>query len=190
MNIPKLTDNLNIHQSLPDQPTMTAEELKQEWDKAPNIIKEYLNNILTVTIEKEVTEAIESVKASLSSVLNSIKPGGSIYMTTSSENPSKIWSGTTWQKIENRFLLASGTRSVGQTGGEENVTLNINQIPPHGHTYSRTWGNAASDYDRTFSQEGVANLTATELFTGNAGGGQAHNNMPPYLVVNIWKRIA
>ena len=46
MALTELTSNLNIHQSLPDQPALTADELKEEFDKAGNLIKEYLNETL------------------------------------------------------------------------------------------------------------------------------------------------
>lgn len=46
MALSELTANLNIHQSLPDQPALTADELKEEFDKAGNLIKEYLNGTL------------------------------------------------------------------------------------------------------------------------------------------------
>ena len=46
MNLPKLTENLNIHQSLEDQPTLSSSELKVKFDEAGNKIKEYINNHL------------------------------------------------------------------------------------------------------------------------------------------------
>lgn len=46
MALTELTSNLNIHQSHPDQPALSADELKEDFDKAGNLIKEYLNEIL------------------------------------------------------------------------------------------------------------------------------------------------
>ncbi len=55
---------------------------------------------------------------------------GDIYVTTNSENPVSVYLGTTWQKIEGRFLL--GTSSSGaskQTGGSNTKTIAQANLP-------------------------------------------------------------
>jgi len=96
--------------------------------------------------------------------------------------------------LQNRFLLGAGSSySNGATGGESSHTLTINEMPSHNHYSSSTSRyllstemnpNAAGDI-------GAATGTKDWKWTTNVtpqGGGQAHNNMPPYLVVNMWKR--
>lgn len=129
-----------------------------------------------------------------SMIIDLIYPIGSIYMTVSDTNPFETIKFGVWEKIENRFLLASSNIHMnGETGGEENHTLSINEMPKHSHKMkydsigwtalrqsSGTNGileNNTSSYDGQYSTEEV-------------GNGNAHNNMPPYLVVNMWKRIA
>ena len=150
-------------------------------------------------------------------VLNSFFPVGSIYMdATGSINPNTQFGGT-WTKIENRFLLASGSKAVGAAGGEENVVLTTSQIPVHSHSAGglnvwAKWSTTGYARDSMLAEGAVThtytarkssddqNSVAGELtlnsnrntsgVTGNQGGGGAHNNMPPYVVVNIWKRTA
>lgn len=69
MSLPTLNENLNIHQSLPDKPALNAEELKQEFDKAPNLIKEYLNGILLPQIDTLMIN-LQNKDISLESALN------------------------------------------------------------------------------------------------------------------------
>lgn len=145
-------------------------------------------------------------------------PLNSIFITTDSANPNTLLTGgdgSVWEKIQNRFLLGSGSKNVGVTGGEETVTLTINQIPSHTHNAStNTTGRHNHSYhtaphsfaEQDQSQEaiispsyGSSNAVTKETYyngdhshtvTVNAtGGSQSHNNMPPYLVVNIWKRV-
>lgn len=54
MSFKKLDTNLNIHQSLPDQPTLSAEELKEKFDEAGNVIKDFINEHITELEEKGV----------------------------------------------------------------------------------------------------------------------------------------
>lgn len=61
MALSKLTKNLNTHQSQPDQPAMTSSELKALWDEAPNDIKDYINQILTVELDMILEDKVDKV---------------------------------------------------------------------------------------------------------------------------------
>lgn len=71
------------------------------------------------------------------------------------------------------------------TGGVESVTLTTAQIPPHIHGISPTplWGNRNAGLGWGQSGNIIGDNGPTE--TGAAGGGQAHENRQPYLVVNF-----
>jgi microcystin-dependent protein len=90
----------------------------------------------------------------------------------------------------NSFLL-------GASGGEQNHDLSPNEIPQHSHSIngSSANGNTQTAVGNTWAVEG-SNTTfiystdsASALMGGNAialaGGGQPHNNMQPYLVLNF-----
>lgn len=71
MALTKLTDNLNSIQSLPNKPSLEADELKAEFDKAGNLIKAYINEILTKEIESLITNTVETAKIIVENVLTS-----------------------------------------------------------------------------------------------------------------------
>lgn len=55
---------------------------------------------------------------------------GDIYVTTNSANPSSVYLGTTWSKIEGRFLLGtSGGGASKQTGGSMAKTIQQGHLP-------------------------------------------------------------
>lgn len=68
--------------------------------------------------------------------------------------------------------------TIGSTGGAETHTLQTTEMPAHTHTYNKV--NAA-----VTSAAGATNVTATvgDINTGSTGGGTAHNNMQPSLVM-------
>ena len=86
--------------------------------------------------------------------------------------------------LRGRFVLGAGGKyGVKATGGAEQVTLTIEQIPSHQHSFSFTgaglagwWENANTFYDLTGTYSGNKNTVNTDP----AGGGQPHENMPPY----------
>ena len=55
---------------------------------------------------------------------------GDVYVTTSTTNPAIRWTGTTWQKIEGRFLLGtSGSGVSKQSGGSNSKTITQANLP-------------------------------------------------------------
>jgi microcystin-dependent protein len=81
-------------------------------------------------------------------------------------------------------------RRLGQKGGADTVTLTESQIPSHKHTMTAVDDapNQASPTAARLSAApmyesgetgGVGNLSSNAI--GNTGGGQAHNNLQPYL---------
>ena len=121
-----------------------------------------------------------------------IYPVGSIYQSTDSTSPASMFGGE-WEQIQNKFLLGSGSREVESTGGEESHLLLINEIPSHNHNgISTKWQRWASN-GPTCGPEGGSNFVVDyngSFTTNKSGGDQAHNNMPPFFTVNIWRRTA
>lgn len=71
MSLTKLTENLNNVSSLPDKPTLQSDELKAVFDKAGNVIKNYINEILIEEVEKLVSNTVNANKITVENVLTS-----------------------------------------------------------------------------------------------------------------------
>lgn len=124
-------------------------------------------------------------------------PVGSVYITISSSfNPANQWGGT-WSKIaEGQCLIQAGsTYALGSAGGETTHQLTFDEMPKHSHglygadlrSGNQTTTKATFTYkDAGQSTSYISGILGTEL----NGADKAHNNMPPYLAVNIWKRTA
>lgn len=126
-------------------------------------------------------------------------PVGSVYLTLNATNPSRLFGGT-WEQIKGRFLLGAGdSYTAGATGGEATHTLSVNEMPSHAHNfdnyflgYSKFEYRTGTDEYRTpmYNQSNPNDKTGEAIYTNSTGGGAAHNNMPPYLSVYMWKRTA
>jgi hypothetical protein len=145
------------------------------------------------TLNKDLNLTKEEFNKNL---LEKVYPIGSYYWSEKNISPENIFGGR-WTKIEGRFLFASNYKySVGDTGGEERHTLTIDEIPSHSHQYGKF--KCYNSIRKVFDQNGKdqpcpGNLnegdpwTITEN-TSSKGSSNSHNNMPPFLVANCWKR--
>lgn len=110
--------------------------------------------------------------------------------------------------LQNRFIYGGTGTNNGATGGEESVTLDVSNIPSHGHLV-RTWNNVSSGYPLVYRdgnwerwtlgcfqvsgewEENAGNTATAPQYgqgdpagtTDGTGGNQPHNNMPPYYVL-------
>lgn len=116
-------------------------------------------------------------------------PPGSLYWSEVSTNPATVFGGGTWERVKDKFILAAGdVYAAAATGGEAEHTLTIDEIPPHKHALNIN----ASGSSSSWGIVGATKLTAMNYITSyqqDAGGGEAHNNMPPYEAFYCWKRL-
>ena len=97
--------------------------------------------------------------------------------------------------LRGRLPLHQGNGYIlGETGGVEEVTLTINQIPSHSHPMMGSSGNgsqsnpqnnvlASSTLVKLYSGEAADTAMAANAIT-SAGGSLPHTNFQPYLCVN------
>lgn len=137
-------------------------------------------------------------------LLDTIYPIGSIYMSVNATSPATLFGGT-WSALQNRFLVGAGsTYAVNATGGEATHKLTVAEMPSHQHSFkdgSHTflWGqnktnnvyltNAIATAGKTPSNNAMTSQNVW-IATNNTGSSSAHNNLPPYLAVYMWKRTA
>lgn len=116
-------------------------------------------------------------------------PVGSIYLSVTDANPAALFGGT-WERIGGRFLLgADSTYAAGSTGGEAAHTLTVDEIPKHNHgIYNLNAAGNATPFMTVQAQDKKG--YGGNVQTMYAGGGKAHNNMPPYLAVFMWRRVS
>lgn len=145
-----------------------------------------------------------SGKIDLSSLWDQIYPVGSIYITVNATNPSVLFGGV-WEQLKGKFLVgvdSSDTdfNTIGKTGGEKEHTLTIDEMPSHSHDMDEgVYGGGGYKNKMGIRQDGggsshfVPQFAQTTSYSTykptDTGGGQAHNNLPPYMTVYMWKRI-
>ena len=140
-------------------------------------------------------------------------PVGSIYISVDSTSPASLFGGT-WTQLKDRFLLGCGdTYTNGQTGGSEQHThrYGINlacyygevgfEYAPSGvgvrnYTDQSNFTSAGFSADGTCSptmnvstQAGSSGISGVNSYK-SAGNVAYQSNMPPYLVIYMWKRTA
>lgn len=145
---------------------------------------------------RQVNNAQKAAKAIAAALLNYVYPVGSLYISENPTSPASLFGGT-WERIKDQFILAAGdTYAAGSTGGEATHKLTDAEMPRHAHNIAKGAKNTDGTgtkfevYDAYQSESSIAEgyyWTATTLFAGNS---KPHNNMPPYVAMYIWKRIA
>ena len=143
----------------------------------------------------------------LAEIMLAIYPVGAVYISANSTSPASLFGGT-WEQVKGRLLIGTGAneknttetygslpantvnRPLGEMGGEDKHALNISELARH--THYMVYGIGDEPFEKwTSLAAGV--LDANEI-RGRAapnyiGGNAPHNNMPPYLAVNMWKRV-
>lgn len=160
----------------------------QEWFTTEN-----QNERLVVTFPNEQVATLptpyyRATPVISRSILDAFYPVGYILLLYGHADPNTMYPGSTWVRIENAFLWATtATGVIGQTGGEAEHTLTEDELPVHDH------GSVYSQH-ATFAEKKYAWYTTSGTSLGygmvQAGGGAAHNNMPPYIQVSVWRRTA
>lgn len=198
------TNELPISDTIGDYSTnLTASGTKSVYD----YIEDKKATSISSSSTNDTFATPKSVYNYLQDFLGTIYPVGSIYMSMSSRNPSYLFGGE-WEQIKDTFLLACGdTYADSTTGGEAEHVLTVPEMPIHKHNLSN------NDYDGYLAYKNAkidrmkVASTASAMHYGyltvdgnkenigysgiaNAGGGQAHNNMPPYMTVFMWRRVA
>lgn len=152
-------------------------------------------------------------------LIDYIYPIGSIYMSVNATSPANLFGGS-WTQLKDRFLLGAGsTYTAGSTGGAATHKLTVAEMPKHAHdtpffNNMTNNGEGKSDFIGVYGKGATASAAIKEMgvsstmemwwvnqtnkaegnewsyLTSSKGGSSAHNNMPPYLVVYMWKRTA
>lgn len=139
-----------------------------------------------------VNEALQAILAIQQAYINGIMPAnrvypvGAIYMSVDPTSPSELFGGT-WESLKDRFLLGAGdTYSAGTEGGSADAV-----VVAHQHLVDMRGGIGSSEITSGYNailQTGLVKNTAINTQTSGQDG--TGKNMPPYLAVYMWKRIA
>lgn len=156
-------------------------------------------NLETTTVSAQVTAIITMPVGTVISYVGAAVPNGWLLCDGSSIDPNSypnlfplVVNGKL-PDLRSCFLVGAGQGSglsnyaLNSTGGAETVTLSTAQIPSHSHTiYNGNFGlhhrsfDGEDDNDIPFETNPDTRLGGTDA----AGGGQAHENRPPYHALN------
>ena len=154
-------------------------------------------NELAIAANAEAIQTLESGiqlgSISITQLLLMAHPIGSIYSSTAATSPADLFGGT-WERIKGAFIWGiDDGETAGVTGGEKTHTLTTAEMPSHSHYQKRYWGSSGSENQ---AYTAGAEFTNPNVYgsqidtTHSTGGGEPHNNMPPYYGAYVWRRTA
>ena len=122
-------------------------------------------------------------------------PIGMIVAFDTDIDPNELYGGT-WERIKGAFIWGiEDSETAGATGGEKTHELTVGEIPAHVHienNLAMIWNTASGNVgaDPSRKEMAAAGAITPSVATSSVGGGQAHNNMPPYYGAYIWRKTA
>lgn len=192
----KSTDTFTITRA---QKGTTAREFSYGDLVANGIYKEDLDDI--------ATDYNTAIASAISAAKQALMPVGTVVTLGVSTNPATLYGFGTWSRIEGRVVVgvsdSDSDFDLNDTGGAKTHTLTVAQLP----NITGSWGIHGQENGTLFaSKSGYAtgglfsgkygNLnyhTGSQSYTNpgfDFGGGQAHNNMQPYIAKYVWERTA
>lgn len=149
------------------------------------------------TVENKISN-LDKVAITKEQVLDMFFPVGSIYTSVNKTDPGTTMGGTWVEFAKGRTLVGVDTSqiefdTVEKTGGDKKHTLTVDEIPSHKHPWKgysagNLYTGSGSGVDYALFGSDVWSRDANKGIQ-DAGGGQPHNNLQPYITVYIWKRI-
>ena len=170
--------------------------------------KEELNENIDIPDKNKTTaDDMNMIKNAINSLWHQQYPVGRIVMFYDLDDHSN-YLGFTWQRcLVGKFPIGYDSsdadfNSIGKTGGEKEHTLTEDELAEHQHpglfynnkdqtpiSFIRGSGSTVQGYGISYTMN--ANIySAANIQTYASGGGQPHNNLPPYEVISYWRRIA
>ena len=138
---------------------------------------------------------ITAADIGISAIFLAAHPVGDIYLSVNPTNPGTLYGGTWVVWGSGRVPVGVNTsdtdfKTVEKTGGAKTHTLTVQEIPNHDHDLNAVnegVDNPNGGYHPgwTFNKQYTA-----QVMSASTGGGQAHNNLQPYITCYMWKRIA
>lgn len=122
-------------------------------------------------------------------------PVGAVFISVVETSPATLLGYGTWSAFgAGRMLVGidpgqTEFDTVEETGGAKTHTLTEAEIPAHVHGQSAP-SSASGGALKIQNDTNASGSQASGLNTAATGGGNAHNNLPPYIVVYMWKRTA
>ena len=198
--------------SLDRTTTANTEELEKSLEASIAVLTRQLDalnnraNQMQSQIDNQATE-ISSVTQAVENLPADIYRVGATYLTIGNEDPNNFLPGS-WEKIKDRYLLASGDSvGAGTTGGSNSITVGINNMPSHRHNFEidyppgRAGEEVVSVCGRRMSGSSGVEGSSLQLQSGNAssaadgqiniksqGSGVPIAIKPEYIAVNMWVR--
>lgn len=120
----------------------------------------------------------------------SFPSGGIIIWSGSSDNVPDGWALCNGENgtpdLRGRFVLGESEKhSIGETGGSEEVTLTIEQMPKHNHVFNDYQYSGTNSFQYYKDNNNITTIgpTPKQLTTNVTGSSEPHPNMPPYYVL-------
>lgn len=160
-------------------------------------MKKFLDDIGLSYFWDKIKTYVDNKTISTSVDLNLLYPIGRGFIDFTDTDYSN-WLGFTWEReLVGMFPIGynpddADFNTIGKTGGEKTHTLTLTEIPSHRHpnVVTNVTSSRANTWDINKTAASVTSVSRTISNSGSSGGGQAHNNMPPFQVVAYWKRVA